>query len=371
MRLQDQPSSGLIGDDDEVDLEVGSLGPDDVTVGYDDGTSLGQEEDAGAAVVMHGRDAGKEHVAIAGVVHTDEAEVAYSDDAGVLYAHNSSITHAEHAGRVKTGDPRLQQHDLRQADFPQDALQQEDFSEVDLPQDDDGGIAPSHGGGIVDVVGDSTIDSAGVGGVRDTGAAEVEIFDDVPFGAPLESPIGMRAAWALHEKVTREKRVLNPTSEQVASAFASIKGRTFQSLGIENFDSLAKARGWSWAQKKILSSKGGKVKVDVEGMKVKLAVAFGPVNKVVELDCGGQPKVADVPFRVIIMTTGLALRPSCALQINYVYSSAKAKAKGEILFKVVSTLEYETDRLIWNEWTILPPGKGQEPVFSRTTYKLL
>lgn len=210
------------------------------------------------------------------------------------------------------------------------------------------------------------------GAPQDDGADDVDSAAPVPFGAPLDSPQGLRAAWALHLQVTKQPRMEHPTVEQVAAALTSVHGRSFASLGIENFDELAKARNWGYMQRKMLSRKGGKVDVRIDGMTVTLRVSMGPVMKGIDLDCTGTPRVADLTFRFLAMTTGLGQDGRSVLQVNYVYGSAKAKAKGELLFKVVSTITFQEENITWSEWTILPPGKGQqEPVFSRTIFKVV
>jgi len=70
----------------------------------------------------------------------------------------------------------------------------------------------------------------------------------VAFSCPLDTEEGRAAAWALHAKLTNTVRVRSPTLEQVADAFRAIDGRVFQSGPIENFEELAKARQWNWAQ---------------------------------------------------------------------------------------------------------------------------
>jgi hypothetical protein len=205
---------------------------------------------------------------------------------------------------------------------------------------------------------------------QDDGADDVGSAAAVPFGAPLNSAQGLRGAWALHLQVTKQPRMEHPTVEQVAAALASVDGRSFTSLGIENFDELAKARSWGYMQRKLLSQKGRRVHVRVDGMTVTLRITAGPITKSIELDCTGTPGLVDLAFRVITMTTGLAQDGRSVLQINYVYGSAKAKAKNDMLFKVVSIITFQEKDIAWSEWTILPPGKGQqEPVFSRTIYK--
>jgi hypothetical protein len=208
------------------------------------------------------------------------------------------------------------------------------------------------------------------GAPQDDGADDVGSAAAVPFEAPLDSPQGLRAAWALHLQLTQQPRMEHPTVEHVAAALAAVDGRSFTSLGIENFDEVAKARRWGYVQRKLLSQKGGKVQVRLDGMTVTLRVAVGPVTKSIELDCSGTPWLADLPFRLIAMTTALARDGRSVLQINYIYASVKAKAKGEMLFKVVSTITFQKEDIVWSEWTILPPGKGwREPVFSRTIFK--
>lgn len=202
---------------------------------------------------------------------------------------------------------------------------------------------------------------AGAGGAVGDGASAA-------WAPRLDSSEGRRAAWALVAEFTGLEVCEGLTAERCAQAFESTLYRSYVSAGFDNLDETANARGWNWAQKKLMASAKPRVSIlGVRGTVLMLTFKLGPISKTLEYDCAGGVTSVETPWRAVASLSGMQVDERGIVQVSYCFASAKARAAcQDCLIKMVSQIEFSEDRksFQWKEWTLQPSATGRPPVLS-------